>query len=237
MLDKAFDALRTYDVGVEPKVLDPIHDAVVASHGNAAARQDIETRLLGVLKSDAPHMAKDYVCRQLMAVGTAASVPVLAELLSNAHLSHMARYALERIPAAEAGEALRKALGLLSGTLKSGVICTLAGRKDGQAVDALAGLLSDGDAQISRAAALALGAIGTPEASKALAAGKMGESAVTASIDARLACAERYLAAGDKVNAMAAYQSLAAGDHPKHVKLAATRGLLACAGKKDDSGV
>jgi len=40
------------------------------------------------------------------------------------------------------------------------------------------------------------------------------------------------LAAGKKVEAMAIYKSLSGEDQPKHVRLAAIRGLLAVTGKK-----
>ncbi len=49
--------------------------------------------------------------------------------------------------------------------------------------------------------------------------------------DGLLACAESLLADGKKAEALATYKSLLAGKHPKHVKLAVTRGMLACAGK------
>ena len=38
-VDKAFEALKTYDWGQDHDVLKPIDDAVVATHGNAAARR------------------------------------------------------------------------------------------------------------------------------------------------------------------------------------------------------
>ncbi len=38
MLDQAFEALKTYDWGTDRKALDPIDDAVVATHGDDAAR-------------------------------------------------------------------------------------------------------------------------------------------------------------------------------------------------------
>jgi hypothetical protein len=53
-----------------------------------------------------------------------------------------------------------------------------------------------------------------------------------AAVDASLACAESLLAAGKNLDALAIYKGLAAGDPPKHVKLAATRGMLACTSKK-----
>src|SRR5882757_6526623 len=99
MLDKAFEDLKTYDWGKNPSDLDPINNAVTASHGDAAARKALETRLAAVLKTDAPRDAKDYVCRKLMLIGTAESTPTLAALLTDKDQSHMARYALERIAA------------------------------------------------------------------------------------------------------------------------------------------
>ncbi len=91
----------------------------------------------------------------------------------------------------------------------------------------LAALLGDSDASIARAAAIALGAIRSPEAAKAL-AGAKPTAIVT---DASLACAEEFLADGKKAEALATYKRLLKEDHPKHIKLAATRGMLACAGK------
>jgi len=38
MLEQAFEALKTYKWGIDPKGIKPIQDAVVATHGNAAAR-------------------------------------------------------------------------------------------------------------------------------------------------------------------------------------------------------
>ena len=76
---------------------------MVATHGDAAARKELETRLAAVLDSGGSRAAKDYVCRKLMMIGTAESVPALAALLPDKDLSHMARYALERIPGPGSG--------------------------------------------------------------------------------------------------------------------------------------
>jgi HEAT repeat protein len=234
MLDQAFEALKTYDWGADRKVLDPIEKAVVGTRDDAEARKDLEDRLAAVLKTDVSRDAKDYVCRKLRVVGTAASVPTLAELLSQEEHSHMGRYALERIPAPEAAQALRDALSKLSGNLKIGVIGSLGNRQDADSVPALAALLGDADPTIARAAALALGAIRSPEAAKALRGAKAQDANVQIAItDASLACAEELLAAGNKVEAMMVYKGFTDEAQPKHVRLAATRGLLACAGKKD----
>lgn len=233
-LDKAFDALKSYDWGQDRSVLKPIDDAIVASHGNDAARKDLAARLVAVLPSDASRAAKDFACRKLSIIGTEDCVPTVAALLPKAELSHMARYALERIPCACAADALRDALGKTKGKTKVGVINSLGARRDAASTSALVGLLDDADTQIAGAAAAALGAIGNPEAAKALGAfqKKAPESLRLAAADAYLACAESLLAAGKKAEATAIYKSLAGADQPKHVRLAATRGLLAATGKK-----
>ena len=99
----------------------------------------------------------------------------------------------------------------------------------------LAGLLGDTDKTIASAAAHALGLIGNPEAAKALSqrAKKAPEPLKPAIADACLACAEQLLADGKKPEAVRLYKSLNSEDQPKHVRLAATRGLLAAAGKRD----
>ncbi|MGQ9592645.1 MAG: hypothetical protein ACUVYA_20400, partial [Planctomycetota bacterium] len=109
-IDRAFEALKTYDWGADRSALSPIDDAVVAALGDPAQRRALEARLAAVLKTDASRDAKDVVCRALRIVGTAESVPALAALLGDRDLSHMARYALERIEAPAAGAALREAL-------------------------------------------------------------------------------------------------------------------------------
>jgi len=231
MLDQAFEALQSYDWGVEPEVLKPIDEAVVSSRENASARKELETRLAAVLKSDAPRAAKDYVCRKLRVIGTYESVPTLAEFLSDEQLSHMARYALESIPAAEAATALRDALPQLDGELQIGVISSLGVRQDAGSVASLASLLTAPNGNVARAAALALGAIRTPEASAALAKAKPVDEAQSAVTDASLSCAEALLADGKNTQALVIYKRLSSDDQPKHVRLAATRGMLACAGK------
>ena len=231
MLDQAFDALKTYDWGTDPNTLKPINDAVIATHGNDAARKELETRLAAVLKTEATRDAKDFVCRKLMIVGTAASVPTLAEFLPDKDLSHMARYALERIPAPEAAQAMRDALPKVSGVLKVGVISSLGARRDAASVPAIAALLGDSDAAVARAAAYALGDIRTADAAKALTDAKPNAEAKSADIDASLSCAEGLLADGKKPEALAIYKSLVGEDQPKHVRMAATRGMLACVGK------
>lgn len=234
MLDQAFEALKTYDWGDDPKVLQPIEEAVVTTRDDPAARKDLETRLINILKAGISRDAKDYVCRKLRVVGTAACVPALATMLEEKDNSHMARYALERIPLPEAAAALRGALPKVTGELKVGVLGSLGTRQDAQSVAAIAGLLQDADPVIARSAALALGAIRSPEAAKAIQGASSDDPSVqSAMVEASLTCAESLLAAGKKAQALLLYKSLSGENQPKYVKLAVTRGMLACAGKSE----
>ncbi len=202
-----------------------------STHGDAAARKDLETRLAAVLKTEASRDAKDVVCRALKTIGTAASVPALAALLADEKLSHMARYALERIPAPEAGQALRTALPKVSGKLKIGMITSLGVRGEEASLAPLQALLADSDAAVAQAAAYALGDIGSLAAAKALVTAKSSAGTKVAIADASMECAENLLASGNKVAAKATYEKLLASSPSKSVKDAATRGMQACAAK------
>lgn len=238
----AFEALVAYDWGGDATPFQEIDAAVIAAHADANLRADVEKRLVAVLGPGTSRAAKEYACRKLCMIGTAASVPALAALLGDTEHSHMARFALERIPGAEAAAALRAALRTVSGDLKIGMISSLGSRGDAESVPLLTPLLPAGAATLppeavalARAAAEALGMIATPAAAEALAAvDPLAAGAVAqAAVDARLACAESFLRHGKKPEALAIYQALAAAAAGKpaarRIELAATRGLLACA--------
>ena len=231
MLEQAFEALKTYDWGMDRHVLDPIDEAVVQTRNDPAARKELESRLIAVLQNSASRDAKDYACRQLRIMGTAACVPVLEKLLADAELSHMARYALERIPDPQAGQALERQLGKLNGNLKIGVISSLGTRGQvgaSKPVGLLRPLLKDPDDAVAGAAAVALGRIGSVEANKALASPKPRPTLVAVFAEASLACAERLLAEGHAKEAKATYERLLKDQPPELVRAAAERGLKAC---------
>jgi len=232
-LDNAFNALKTYDWGDDRAVLKPIDDAVVATYGDAQARKELEKRLAAVLGTDASRAAKDFVCRKLSIIGTADSVPALAPLLLDEKLSHMARYALERMSCEASLQAMRDALPKAKGLVKVGIINSLGVRGDAKSVPALVGLLGDSDKQVVASAAAALGSIATPEAARALQdfQKKAPEGLEIAAADACLICAEKLLAAGKKAEAQAIYKQLSTSTI-KHVRVAAMRGLLSTAGAK-----
>ena len=233
-LDAAFAALAAFDWGADAAAFAPIDAAVIAAHGDAAARADVEKRLAAVLGGGPSRAAKEYACRKLSMIGTAASVPALASLLADPDNSHMARFALERIAAPEAVAAMRTALGTVAGPLKIGLLSSLASRRDVASVPAIAALLG-GDATTAVAAAKALGTIQSNEAAAALATAAAAASGplAPAIADARLECAEALLKQNKRDEAAAIYKAVAAAaagkPHARLIELAATRGLVACA--------
>ena len=229
MLDQAFEALKTYKWGVDPKAIKAIQDTIVATHGDAAARKDLESKLAAVLATDAPRAAKDSVCRFLKTIGTAHSVEALAKLLHDAELSHMARHALQTNNAPEAVKALVGAMDKAPKKIKIGIISSLGARGTGVPIAPLAKALADKDAEISTAGALALGAIGSEEAVKALAAAKATDANKIAVCDAMFQCAENMLNHGEKSEAKAIYSTVLKIGPTKAAKMAADIGVKACA--------
>lgn len=229
MLSSAFEALKTFDWGTDLSQVAAIEAAAVSVHGNPEGTRDLESQLIGALKGKLSRDAQEYVCRKLALVGSADAVPELGVRLTDPALSHMARFALERIPDAAAGTALLNAISRVTGTVRLGVISSLGVRGEAAAVPSLKLLLADPDLATSRAAARALGAIGGSEAAQALLASLASATANAAPIiDALLTCAETMLAGNQVAEASAIYQRFAAENQPRLVRLAATRGLLAC---------
>ena len=102
----------------------------LAAADNQNSSAEKERQLIAILKSDAPAQEKAVPCKQLAIYGTKEAVPALAPLLSNPQLSSWARIALEAIPDAAAGDALRKAMSEVKGNLLVGVINSISVRPD-----------------------------------------------------------------------------------------------------------
>jgi hypothetical protein len=227
-LDESFERLKTYKPADDPAVLVPIDDAVQKVHGNAAARAALEQRLAAYLAPSYPSVTRAFACRELAIIGSAASVPAVAPLLLDDELSVFARNVLERIPGAEADKALRDALAKAKGRTKVGIINSVGVRRDARSAPLLAKILID-EPESSAAAAKALGEIATPEAAKALESyrGKGTPVVRLAVADGLLICAERFIAAGERAQAVKLLEPLTNTSQPPHVRLAATRAISA----------
>ncbi len=230
MLDQALNTLTSFDWGSDPNLVTAIDQAVVDTQNDAAARASLESKLVAALESGLSRDATDYVCRKLQVVGTAASVPALAKLLTDEKSSHMARFSLQHIPGDEATAALQATLPKLAGSLAAGVIGTLGVRGDKSSVEVIDERLADDDAEVSKAAAVALGHIAGSKATESLLACRSFPEVQ----EALLRCAESFLANGKPDEALAIYKanSFQNPQVAKHYRLAAQRGELMCAAAK-----
>ena len=222
--DDNYAKLLTYDFGQSRKALSAIEQEI--RQADAAARKAIEGKLLAVLKSsEAKFAPKQFACRMLRRVGTCKSTPVLAKLLPDKKLSHMARYALESLNCPLVNPALRKAMGEVKGNLLIGVVGTVGARRDEKAVAQLAKLVSDKDAGVAGAAINALGRIGGAEATKALDSAKVDDKLKAVRADALMLCADKMVAAGKTSDAAAIYKKMYSPKNPTIVQIAALRGI------------
>jgi HEAT repeat protein len=168
---------------------------------------------------------KAKACQRAGELASKETVPALAALLDNEHLSVYARYGLEPIADPSADEALRAALAHLKGMRLIGVINSIGKRRDAKAQPALVKLLHGSDIDIARAAASALGSIGAAKDLLAVLPKSTGLLKVAVA-DASLVCAERLLAEGKRNEALALYTSLSSTDVPKPARLAAMNGII-----------
>ena len=134
---------------------------VDGKYGSAAQIMALPTTKLVALLQDpgSSEYARAIACQRLAVVGDRSAVPALAALLSDAHLSNYARFALEPIPDGSADDALRSALGTVHGVLLVGVINSIGHRRDAKAIGALEQLRHDAATEVARAADAALARI------------------------------------------------------------------------------
>ena len=232
-LDAPFTSLASFDWGADAGFIRAIDDACVAAHGDRSLRIELEKRFMAILTGGESRAAKEYACRKLSMIGSAASVPALASLLRLRDESHMDRFALERIDGPEAAEALRETFASVDGDLRIGMMASLAARRDSGSVPILAPLLS-ADEKTALAAAEALGMIHDDAAAETLAKASASATGRTlhAITDARLVCAENLLSGGKWDRALAIYRDVEASTagvpDRKPLSLAAKRGIVAC---------
>jgi HEAT repeat protein len=190
-----------------------------------------EKELIGILRS-APEAEKAVACKHLAVHGTKAAVPELASLLRNERLASWARIALEAIPGTEADEALRGALGDLHGRQLVGVVNSIGVRGDAQAGNALARLLGNEESDTASSAAVALGRIGTSDATAALrkALTSAPEEVRGAVAEGCILCAERLMKDGYNDKAAEIYDEVRRAAVPRQRQIEATRGAILARG-------
>lgn len=197
---------------------------------------DSEGKLLAVLTSDAPQKAKIDALRQLSFIATKDAVPVLATLLADEKLAHMARYAMEPIPDYSVDIAFRKALGELKGPQLVGLIGSIGVRGRSRGIlEPLKELLDDRDPLVAQAAARALGSI---RRTASLSAAVMLEALSDAPAAKKAAlyegifrCAES-LTAGKPDEAVKIYDAIIALEAPHQIRAGALRGKILASGEE-----
>jgi HEAT repeat protein len=130
-------------------------------------------------------------------------------------------------------EALRAALGTLKGRPLVGVIGSLGVRRDANAIEPLAGMLKDPDADVAQAAARALGKIGTAAAAKAIegALATVPAGNRLAFCEGLFRAAESLAAKGQRDEAIAIYDRLRGLEQAPHqVRAGALRGAILARG-------
>jgi HEAT repeat protein len=210
--------------------VDPDIDATVAAAlADTALQETLETESIGILQSDAPWAEQYRAARILAGAGSVRCVEPLAAMLTDPARAHLARYALEPLPFPEVDAAFRKALETATGPERLGLLASVENRRDAGAVPAMASLLADPDAETARAAARALGAIGTPEAVAALTPHLETDDTPLrlAAAEACLTAAEHLAASGDKDAAIGLYELLGGDTWPGPVRAGAFAGILA----------
>ncbi len=228
-LNKAFEGFQEYEWGDSREPFAVVDDYIKEHHDNRRALKEVERRLVDVLKGDAPDAAKTFACRKVSRIGTSESVLALAELLTDEDLSHMARWALQRIDNPAAADALRDALNTAEGEPKAGIIHSLGAMRDRKAVPHLIDLLDASNENVASAAMESLGEIGGKNATAALQKAFRSQSGRlrTAAAHALSLCADRFLEAGNPENARSIYRLIYEGNAPRPVRMAALGGLVA----------
>ncbi len=240
--DALFAELRTFEMGGNTANVGLVAGLVVKHQTDKRKRGDIEKRLLDVIEADSTLDSKRFACRQLLMVGSDAAAERLLPLLSDAEMSDMARYALERIPGRNVDRVLCAALPEAEGLARVGIINSLGARRAEHALPALAAELEGQAPDTVTAAADALGRIGGTKAAETLLRFRTNaaESCAANAVDAALLqCADglaqrRGLFSGRaRKRAAHIYRTLTGQDAASHIRAAAFRSRMLMLG--DDS--
>ena len=242
-LESSMEQLKTYHYGQDGIDLRKIEMQVAMASKEAALRGKVEQMIIDTLaKAETKeddltffnYDAKQFLCKLLRTIGTSKCVPQLESMLTDAELSHMARYALGRIEDAKAGAALHRALGKTSGRIKVGIINTIVDSNYKLALTDIAKLVSDRDESVATAAVKALGHFGGSGSVEALSNARGGaDEAMKLEIDASLLkCAEKFVADGKKGHAREIYTEYYSPNYSEHLRIAGLKGLMMADGDK-----
>ena len=178
--NKAVEALMQHQSQSSPVPLHALEKLVADSYDKPEDSLRLEQAMITFLKSDATAYAKQCICKELVKIGSAACVPVLADLLLEPSVAESACYALRSNTSEQASEALRASLSKAKQPVLSQIILVIGHRRDLVAVDDLIKLLNSDDEAVVRISMNALGYMADPRVAKALkkmTSGKYGDAA------------------------------------------------------------
>ena len=225
-MEEILDVLARYDYDKSRSWMPDLQYLMMEIYNNSEAISEVEPLMIAFLQSDATSAGKQYVCRELGLIGTAGSVPVLSGLLSAPGMAGTALLALEKIPGADADQALLKVLAEANEVLQIAVINSLATRQVADAIVPLTKLMYGDNEKLALSAMAAMGVIGGKEAAKNLSdfSDRVPASIKWAVMDARLKCADRMMEEDDKINAAIIYEKVYQADPPQTLKYNALAG-------------
>jgi len=233
-IEAAVAALRTYDHGQSEKPARAVDRLLSETFGSAELRTVLERALVKLLRSDATLAARQFACRKLAVVGSDASLPALAKLLSgpDEKLAEIACYALLHNPSPAVNRLLRHALSQTKGKALVAAITLLGDRRDSESVVALRAIAQSSDRGASNAAIAALGRIATREAADVLARLRASDDPARRAVaqHASLRCARELAAGGASADARAILRQLASPGVPFHIRRGALVGQLGLGG-------
>ncbi|MBI4559483.1 MAG: hypothetical protein HY706_17995 [Candidatus Hydrogenedentes bacterium] len=148
--------ITTYKFGQSRQPLNVVEDQVREAVKSSQASKQLAAQLAALLATDATPECKQFVCRQLVLIGTPAEAERLAPLLLDPGTADMARYALEAIPGAKVEKALIAALDDAPDSVKPGILNTLGARHTQRAAKAVQAYTTHANPTIADAAKSAL---------------------------------------------------------------------------------
>ena len=227
-LENTIAAAAAYQPGQSLAPFRAIEDWVRRAVANPSARTDIEAGLVRLLEPASSFEARRFACIQLGIIGSQTALPALTRLLYNPETTGIACLALTTFPSGKADQALRSALGSVTGNSRKQIIETLGDRRDAKSIALLAALVHNPDNSAADAAMAALGKIGTRGAWETLVALRRDpEGAASAGlIEALINCANHFTAAGDRKLAHPVLTDLLGNSHPSFIRRAAFSTLI-----------
>ncbi|MCA9731965.1 MAG: ThuA domain-containing protein [Deferribacteres bacterium] len=234
--DKNLASLADYKYGQSLADHKDIREFVTFASQDKKVMDAVEAKLISFLQSDASVDGKQLICHLLASFGSKKSVNTLSKMLYDSSTVEMARFALEGIQDASAGNALREAALKLHGDAQVGVINALGNRKDEKAVSELSKLMNSENIAVADAAITALGKIANDQAIAELKNARQKSAAdrrpaLTFSL---LNAADQLLAQKKITEAHAIYKQLFAKQEAHPIRYAALRGIVQC--NVDDTG-